>query len=162
MKSVRLILDNVRSAHNVGSIFRTADAAGVERLYLCGITPAPVDRFQRINQEIKKTSLGATDTVAWEQLGDGTDRATDKILALVKDLREKGYAIVAVEQHTEAIKLFDFSAPGKVAYILGAEVEGVQPEVLSCVDYKVEIPMAGEKESLNVSVVAGIILFQKS
>jgi len=161
MKSVRLILDNIRSAHNVGSIFRTADAAGVERIYLCGITPTPTDRFLRVNPEIKKTSLGATEMVAWEHVGDSSDVATEKILALIGELKRSGFIVVAVEQHAAATQLFNFTAPEKVAYIFGAEVEGVQPEVLEQADVKVEIPMAGRKESLNVSVVAGIVLFQK-
>lgn len=161
MKSVRLILDNVRSAHNVGSIFRTADAAGVELIYLCGITPTPTDRFGRVNAQIKKTALGATEMVAWQQVGDGIDLATVKILTLIEKLKSDGFSIVAVEQHAQAIKLFDFSAPAKVVYIFGAEVEGVQPEVLAQADIKLEIPMVGQKESLNVSVVAGITLFQK-
>ena len=161
MQSVRIILDNIRSAHNVGSIFRTSDGAGVERIYLCGITPAPTDRFGRLNPEIKKTSLGATDTVAWEQVGDGCDLATKKVLALIEELKRQGTTIVAVEQHPEAIELFAFTAPSKVVYILGAEVDGVQAEVLEKADIKLEIPMAGKKESLNVSVAAGIVLFQK-
>lgn len=161
MKETVVILDNIRSAHNVGSIFRTADAAGVERIYLCGITPAPTDRFGRRNAEIKKTSLGAAETVTWEQVGDGTNLATEKMLALIEELKQAGFTIVAVEQCPDSIPLFELKVPEKVAYIFGAEVEGVQPEVLAVADTKVEIPMKGQKESLNVSVTAGIVLFQK-
>lgn len=161
MQSVRLILDNIRSAHNVGSIFRTADAAGVERIYLCGITPTPTDRFGRIHPEIKKTSLGATSSVTWEQVGDGSTLETEKILALIAELKRDGFTIVAVEQHPNSLELFTFTAPQKVAYIFGAEVEGVQPKVLDVADVILELPMAGQKESLNVSVTAGIVLFQK-
>lgn len=161
MQETVVILDNIRSAHNVGSMFRTADGAGVSKLYLVGITPAPTDRFGRVQPEIKKTSLGATESVAWEKVGSGGDTAGDEAKGLIARLKADGFTVVAVEQSPKAISFHDFTRPEKVAYILGAEVEGVQPALLNAVDQIIEIPMHGQKESLNVSVTAGIILFQK-
>ncbi len=160
MKEVVVILDNVRSAHNVGSIFRTSDAAGVKKIYLVGITPAPVDRFGRVQPEIKKTSLGATESVAWEKVGEGTDVATDEAYSLVNNLKDEGYEAVVVEQVPNSISLADYKLADKTVYIFGAEVEGVQPELIAAADQALEIPMLGEKESLNVSVTAGIVLFK--
>lgn len=160
MSEVIVILDNIRSTHNVGSIFRTCDAAGVQKLYLLGITPAPIDRFGRTHPEIAKTSLGATESVTWEKVGDGEGTATKEGLALLEQLHHDGYRIVAIEQAPDSVSLHDFSRPEKVAYIFGAEVEGVQSEILNTTDTILEIPMYGQKESLNVSVTVGIILFQ--
>lgn len=160
-KDVIVILDNVRSAHNVGSIFRTSDAAGVTKLFLCGITPTPTDRFGRPQPEIEKTALGATHTVPWEQIGNGADRATDATITLIHELKNVGYTTVAVEQVKGAISLFDFSVPARTVYIFGAEVEGVDPRVVATADMALEIPMRGHKESLNISVAVGIVLFQQ-
>jgi tRNA G18 (ribose-2'-O)-methylase SpoU len=156
-----VILDAIRSAHNVGSIFRTADAAGVEKLYLCGPTPDPVDRFGRIQKEIAKTSLGASAQLAWEHVGTIDNRATEEMLLLIEQLKSDGYTIVAVEQAKRSVNLYDFTVPEKVVYIFGAEVEGVQSALLKVVDVVLELPMAGMKESLNVSVTAGIVLYQQ-
>lgn len=150
-----MALDNVRSAHNVGSIFRTSDGAGVDKIYLVGYTPAPVDRFGRAQPEIVKTSLGASDTVAWEQLNSEAARAE------LARLKEDGWQIVAIEQTAHSISLHEFTATDKVVYIFGNEIDGVSKELLSLADAVVEIPMHGQKESLNVSVSVGIILFQK-
>jgi 23S rRNA (guanosine2251-2'-O)-methyltransferase len=148
-----LILDNIRSAHNVGSIFRTADGAGVSKIYLLGTTPAPRDRFGREVAEIKKTSLGASEFVPWEQVGN------EDVPKLIDKLRQDDVSIVAVEQTDKSVPLDNFSRPDKVAYVLGNEVEGVGEVWLSAAGQIVEIPMKGQKESLNVSVTAGIILF---
>jgi len=149
-----VILDNIRSAYNVGSIFRTADGAGVKKIYLLGYTPTPVDRFGRQQPEIMKTSLGASGEVEWEHV-DNVD--TKDLLAR---LRQDGFAIAAIEQTEDSINLDDFSVPEKVCYIFGNEVDGVSKELLTQVDKVVEIPMLGTKESLNVSVAAGIVLFK--
>lgn len=146
-----VILHNIRSAHNVGSVFRTADGAGVAKVYLTGYTPAPVDRFGRENAEIEKTSLGATETVPYE--------AGESIEKIVRELKGKGVAIVAVEQTERAVDYRTLKLDGDVAYIFGNEVTGVEAEVLKEADHHVHVPMAGKKESLNVSVCAGIILF---
>lgn len=148
-----VILDNVRSAHNVGSIFRTADGAGIEKIYLLGYTPAPIDRFGRKQPEIAKTSLGAAQEIPWEHI-ENENRAD-----LVKRLKVEGFSIVAVEQDKTSVKLADFSLSGPVCFILGNEVEGVNKELLNLADQIVEIPMNGTKESLNVSVAAGVVLF---
>lgn len=147
-----VILENIRSAHNVGSIFRTADGAGVEKIYLLGYTPTPIDRFGRTQSEIKKTSLGASETIEWEHI-------TESYTELIKKLQTEGYEIVAVEQNANARTLSGFSVPENVAYIFGNEVDGVSSELLSQADTIVEIPMLGQKESLNVSVAAGIVLY---
>lgn len=148
-----VILHNIRSAHNVGSVFRTADGAGVARIYLTGYTPRPVDRFGRAQPEIQKTSLGAGEYVTWE--------AADDIAAVIDALKTEGFAIVAVEQNARAVSLHDFKKPPKAAYIFGNETEGIEPAVLDLADTIVEIPMQGRKESLNVAVAAGIALFSR-
>jgi 23S rRNA (guanosine2251-2'-O)-methyltransferase len=153
-KQTTLILDNIRSAHNVGSIFRTADGAGVDKIYLIGTTPAPRDRFGREVAEIKKTSLGAFEFVPWEQVSN------EDLPQLIDQLRQDDISIVAVEQTDKSILLDSFSRPDNVAYILGNEIDGVGKEWLQAADSVVEIPMKGQKESLNVSVTAGIILFK--
>jgi tRNA G18 (ribose-2'-O)-methylase SpoU len=154
-KDVIVILENVRSALNVGSIFRTADGAGVGRILLLGYTPAPIDRFGRVQPRIAKTSLGASESVPWEKI-ESTREAHDAILRLKAD----GYAIIAIEQVTGALSLSDFEPPQRVAYIFGNEVAGVSHELLALCDRAVEIPMRGKKESLNVAVCAGIILYR--
>lgn len=148
-----VILEDIRSAHNVGAIFRTADAVGVSTLYLAGYTPAPVDRFGRPVSEVCKTALGATDTVAWEQVVSS--------VALVNALQAKGVYVVAVEQTATATDIYAYQPPLDVpaAYVFGNEITGVSPEVLQAVDAVVQVPMRGKKESLNVSVTVGIILF---
>lgn len=148
-----LILDNIRSAHNVGSIFRTADGAGVEKIYLYGYTPAPVDRFGREQAEIKKTSLGAANFVEWETVSEQYE------VTLAEKLKLAGYEIIVVEQVSGAVEIGDWKQPEKVAYVLGNEVDGVSEEWLTLCDQVIEIKMLGEKESLNVSVTAGIVLF---
>lgn len=151
-----VILDNIRSAHNVGSIFRTSDGAGVCRILLCGYTPAPIDRFGRTQPEIAKTSLGACDVIPWEQHEDLAE-ALSRIAQLQKD----GFTLAAVEQTANAVSLYDFKVPQKIAYIFGNEVDGVSKGFLEACDTHVEIKMLGTKESLNVSVTAGIVLFHK-
>lgn len=147
----RLILDNIRSVHNVGSIFRTADAAGVSKIYLIGVTPTPVDRFGRERKDLAKVALGAEKTVPWEHGEDS--------LEMINALKKDGVKVVAVEQSPNSVSLYNFKSAEKVAYVLGSETDGLSSEVLEASDEVVEIPMKGEKESLNVSVVAGIILF---
>jgi tRNA G18 (ribose-2'-O)-methylase SpoU len=147
----RLILDNIRSVHNVGSIFRTADAAGVSKIYLAGVTPAPIDRFGRARKDFAKVSLGAEKSVPWEQVKNVSE--------VIEELKKEAVKVVAVEQSSNSVSLYDFKPAEKVAYVLGSETEGLSADVLEVCDEIVEIPMKGEKESLNVSVTAGIILF---
>jgi 23S rRNA (guanosine2251-2'-O)-methyltransferase len=144
-----VILEDIRSAHNVGSIFRTADAAGVEKILLTGTTPDPIDRFGRVVKEIAKTSLGASTMVPWEHVS---------IEGAIQQLREQGAYIVAVELTPQSVSLYDFIPPGPVAYIFGNEVSGVSSYALTAADACLEIPMLGQKESLNVGVTAGVVL----
>ena len=143
-----VVLDNVRSMHNVGSIFRTADAFLLEAIYLCGYTPRPPHR------DIQKTALGATETVVWQYL----ETAQDAIIIL----KEKGYTLLAAEQSDNSLMLTDtnFSIGEKLAVIFGNEVEGVQQELIDQCNACLEIPQMGTKHSLNVSVAAGIVLWK--
>lgn len=150
-----VILDNIRSLHNVGSIFRTADGAGVEKLYLCGITPSPLNRFKEVVPEIAKTALGAEASVAWEK--------ADDTLATIKKLKKDGFTIVALEQDKRSIPYTSFRVDSekahRLALVLGPEVEGLSKAVLDKCDTIIEIPMHGMKESLNVSVAFGVVAF---
>jgi 23S rRNA (guanosine2251-2'-O)-methyltransferase len=151
MKTVAVLLHNIRSTHNVGSIFRTADAAGVSRVFLSGITPRPIDRFGRPQKEIAKTALGAEGFLPWEYRKDPS--------AIIKQLRADGWTIVGIEQDARAIPLKDFRASDKTLFIVGNEVLGLSPELRARCDSLVEIPMRGKKESLNVAVATGVVLF---
>ncbi|MBL7735178.1 MAG: RNA methyltransferase [Chitinophagaceae bacterium] len=141
-------LDNIRSMHNVGSVFRTADAFLAQGICLCGFTPRPPHR------DIQKTALGATETVEWKYFAT--------TLEAVSDLKKQGYAVFAVEQVEKSIPLQEFSlkAPGKLAVIFGNEVSGVDQEILELCDGCIEIPQWGMKHSLNISVAAGIVLWE--
>lgn len=145
-----LILHNIRSAYNVGSIFRTADAAGVKKVYLTGYTPGPVDRFGRKRNSIQKVALGAEETVEWEE---------GRIYEVIEKLKEDDVEIVAVEQDKRSILFSDFKQRGSTAFIFGNEVGGIEEEICGACSRILEIPMKGKKESLNVSVAVGIILF---
>lgn len=148
---VAVLLHNIRSTHNVGSIFRTADASGASRLYLSGYTPTPTDRFGRAQKDIAKTALGAERSVPWE-------RHTSPMRLLSK-LKKEGWNIVGVEQDARARDYRRFTVKGKTVFVFGNEVLGISKELRKKCDALIEIPMYGEKESLNVSVAAGIILF---
>ncbi|MCA9367004.1 TrmH family RNA methyltransferase [Candidatus Kaiserbacteria bacterium] len=150
----QLLLENIRSAHNVGSIFRTADGAGVSKLFLSGYTPAPTDRFARVQPEIRKTSLGASEYISWEKVGEDTG-------AFLREQKRAGVTVVALEQTATAIPLREFVVPEQVLYVVGNEVDGVSKAVLDEADVIVEIPMLGQKESLNVSVATGILLYHE-
>jgi tRNA G18 (ribose-2'-O)-methylase SpoU len=151
-KQISLILHNIRSSENVGSMFRTGDAAGITRIYLTGYTPAPLDRFKRKNSKLAKAALGAEETVSWERSED--------VMGLIQKLKGEGVAVFAVEQDARSASYEEATIPGKVAFVMGNEVEGVPKNILDACDGILEIPMRGEKESLNVSVAAGIILFR--
>lgn len=152
MKEVAVLLHNIRSSHNVGSIFRTADAAGVKKVYLSGYTPRPVDRFGREQKEIAKTALGAERFLTWEYAPDAKN--------IIDRLKREGWTIVAVEQDERSKDYRSFDAHEKTLFIFGNEVRGLSPQLIRRCDSVLEIPMAGKKESLNISVSAGIILFQ--
>lgn len=146
------VLHQIRSLHNVGSIFRTADGAGFQKIYLCGITPIPCDVWGKTRQEIAKVSLGAEKAVAWEKAKSAK--------AVIRKLKKEGFLIVALEQrkNSEPYGLFH-PRRGKIALVLGNEISGIPPSILREADHIVEIPMRGKKESLNVSVAFGIIAF---
>ncbi len=149
----QVILHDIRSHYNVGAIFRTADGAGCEKIYLSGLTPSPVDRFGRPVPEIHKTALGAEKIIPWEK--------TESIIELIKKLQSEGVTVIAVEQAENSLSLDSFVVPPSVAYIMGSETDGLAKEILDLVDVIVEIPMLGEKESLNVSVATGIMLYHR-
>lgn len=143
-----LVLDDIRSALNVGSAFRTADALGIEKIYLCGITAKPPHR------EINKTAIGATASMDWVYC--------DNVETALEDLKKNGYSIAALEQTTNSTALQDlkFGSTTKLALILGNEVNGVSDQALTHVDLAIEIPQFGTKHSFNVSVSAGIALWE--
>jgi tRNA G18 (ribose-2'-O)-methylase SpoU len=145
---VVVVLDNIRSMHNVGSVFRTADAFLLRGIYLCGYTPQPPHR------DIHKTALGATETVEWKYEPATVDA--------VKQLKQNGYRVFAVEQVQNSIPLnrFDMNQHQPVAVVFGNEVSGVEEEVLKLCDGSIEIPQLGMKHSLNISVAAGIVLWE--
>ena len=151
MREVAVLLHNIRSAHNVGSIFRTADAAGVSKIFLSGYTPAPIDRFGYGRKDIAKVALGAENSVPWDYQKNP--------YAIVADLQSEKWKIVGVEQDVRAMDYRKFRPKGRVLYLLGNEVRGISPGLRKKCDVLIEIPMHGKKESLNVAVAAGIILF---
>jgi len=142
-----LILDNVRSLNNVGSVFRCSDAFRIKALYLCGLTGTPP------NKEIEKTALGATQSVAWQHV--------ETTAAAVSQLKSEGYLVYAIEQVENSIMLQNFSSSTKkVALVFGNEVYGVEQEVIDLCDGAIEIPQYGTKHSLNIAVSAGIVLWE--
>ena len=144
---VIVVLDNIRSLHNIGSVFRTSDAFLIEKIYLCGITAKPP------HKEIHKTALGATETVDWEYASD--------TLTLIKKLQKDKVIVASIEQADESILLPDFKIKSnkKYAVVFGNEVKGVQQEVVSASDNCIEIPQFGTKHSLNISVSCGVVLW---
>lgn len=158
---ISIILNNIRSIHNVGSIFRTADAGGAEKIYLCGITPSPVDRFKKPRQQFTKVSLGAENYLKWEQIGSTGSPQADSTTKVINKLKKDGYKIFAIEQSKKSIPYHKLKVKSteKIALILGEEVSGLPESILKRVDKILEIPMLGKKESLNVSVAFGIVLF---
>lgn len=147
-----VILHNIRSVYNVGAIFRTADAVGVSKIYLTGYTSTPVDRFGRERKDVAKSALGAQKSVAWEYV--------KSVGSVIKKLKKEEFEIVAVEQSEQSIDYKKIKPKQKTAFLFGNEVLGVSKQLLSKCDKIIEIPMRGEKESLNVSISAGIILFR--
>ncbi len=147
-----VLLHNVRSAHNVGSIFRTADAAGVSCVLLSGYTPAPLDRFGRPNKMLAKTALGAETYLRWEHRATPTH--------FIKKYKSEGWQVVGVEQDERATYHRSFAPREKTLFVFGNEVRGLSPALRASCDALIEIPMRGRKESLNVAVTAGIVLFE--
>jgi 23S rRNA (guanosine2251-2'-O)-methyltransferase len=151
---VRLILDNIRSVHNVGSIFRTADTLGISHIYCIGTTPVPLDRFGRERSDFSKVSLGAEDSVKWEHV------AEEDSASLLKRLKKEGFELAALEQSPDSVDYKSVKVKKNTAIILGNEVDGVSKKLLKSADVIAEIPLKGEKESLNVSVAAAVFLYR--
>jgi tRNA G18 (ribose-2'-O)-methylase SpoU len=149
-----LILNDIRSVENVGAIFRTADAAGIDKIYLTGYTPCPLDRFGRKRGDLAKSALGAEEFVKWEQ--------KKNILPLLAKLKKEKYLIIGIEQDKKSIdyKKLKVTSHKLKAFIVGTEVTGISKNILKKCDVIAEIPMRGKKESLNVSVATGIALFR--
>lgn len=145
---ITIVLDNIRSMNNVGSVFRTADAMNIEQILLCGLTPTPPHR------EIQKTALGATESVQWTQYAS--------VEAALQQLKKEGYKIVGIEQVHDSQPLGQTSIDPsqKIALIFGNEVAGVSDEALALCDYCIEIPQYGSKHSLNIAVSTGIVLWE--
>lgn len=144
-REIVVILDNIRSANNVGAMFRSSDGAGVSHVYVCGITATPG------HKKVAKTALGAEEVISWSHYPD--------ILAAVADARSKGYTICAIEGGQNALSLFDTDLPEKIAIVMGSEYAGVDPDVLDEADVIVALPMRGIKQSLNVAVAFGIVCY---
>lgn len=150
-----IVLHDIRSSHNVGSIFRTADAVGCTKIYLCGITPAPVDRFGRKNSDIAKVALGAEDWIPWEHVVSAS--------RLIDRLKKQGNTILALEQDATSVPYTKVHIPStqwkSTVLILGNEVKGLSKALIKRAGTIIEIPMHGKKESLNVAVAFGIVSF---
>lgn len=146
--NIIIVLDNIRSMHNVGSVFRTSDAFAIEKLILCGITARPPHR------DIEKSALGATESVTWEY--------QENTLEAINKLKKEGYTILSIEQaeHSRSLEEYTFSKDKKYVIIFGNEVDGVNQEVINHSDACIEIPQFGTKHSFNVSVTAGIVMWQ--
>ncbi len=151
-RRIYIIIDNIRSKQNVGSIFRTADALRVSKIYLCGTTPCPLDRFGREVGEISKTALGAEKNIKWEY-----SKTTNSV---INKLKKDGVKIVAIEQAKNSVDYKKVKIKDNVAFVLGNEVNGINKNTLKLCDVVAEIPMKGGKESLNVSVACGVALFR--
>ena len=147
-----LVIHNVRSVTNVGAMFRTADAAGIDKIYLTGYTPSPLDRFGRIRRDMAKSALGAEKFVSWKY--------KKNLPSLLDKFRREKYLIVGIEQAKNSVDYKKVKLREKNAFILGAEVSGIPQNILKKCDIIAEIPMRGKKESLNVSVACGVVLFR--
>ena len=147
-----VVLDNIRSVYNVGSIFRTSDALGINKIYLCGTTPTPIDRFGRARKDLAKVALGAEKDILWEYYTDTKE--------IIKKIKKEGFQIIAVEQDKKSVDFKKIKVKYPVAIVMGNEVEGIDKKTLILSDVIAEIPMLGNKESLNVSVSFGIVGYQ--
>ena len=146
-----VIFHNIRSVENVGAMFRTADAAGLNKIYLTGYTPTPLDRFGRKRKDLAKSALGAEDFMSWEH--------KKSILPLLSKLKKENFLIIGLEQAKNSLSYRKVKLHRRNAFIVGAEVTGIPENVLKKCDIIAEIPMRGKKESLNVSVALGVFLF---
>lgn len=151
-KEVYVLLHNIRSTHNVGSIFRTSDALGISKIFLSGYTPTPLDKFGKPRKDIAKVALGAEKSISWEYIKN--------IKKLIEKLKNERYKVVALEQSKNSVDYKKVKIKNKILFIVGNEVSGVEKNILELCDIVAEIPMGGGKESLNVSVAFGVGLFR--
>ena len=151
-KEVNVMLLDIRSVYNVGAIFRTADALGIGRIFLAGITPAPLDRFGRVRKDLAKSALGAEKSVAWEQVANA--------ISTIRKMKKEGFEIIAIEQAENSVDYKKVKINKPTLFIVGNEVGGIPKNVLKECDVVAEISMVGKKESLNVSVSFGVALFR--
>ena len=147
-----LIIHNIRSVHNVGALFRTADAVGIDAIILSGYSPTPLDRFGRVRSDMAKSALGAEQSVPWE--------TSEHIIETIKDLKSNGYTVIGLEQDPRSVDYKTIPKTPNMVFIIGTETTGMESELLDLCDTIAEIPMHGSKESLNVSVSAGVLLYR--
>lgn len=147
-----LVLNNIRSVFNVGSLFRTADAVGITKIIISGFTPSPIDRFGRTRSDLAKSALGAEQVVLWEQVPD--------IFDCLNAYKQAGYQVIGLEQVPHSVDYKQVTPAEKIVFILGTETLGMSTELIDQCDIIAEIPMRGMKESLNVSVAAGVLLYR--
>ena len=146
-----LILHDIRSVYNVGALFRTADAVGITKIVLSGYSPTPIDRFGRARSDFAKCALGSEKTVSWEYVKTPYTK--------IKKLKAESFVVVGLEQDARSIDYKKIKKTGKMVFVLGTETTGISQKLLSLCDTVAEIPMKGMKESLNVSVAGGILLY---
>lgn len=147
-----LVLHNIRSVYNIGALFRTADAAGITKIILSGYSPTPLDRFGRIRDDVAKASLGAEQSVPWNYVTSPT--------GTIKKLKQHGYVVVGLEQDARSVNYKKIKKTHSMVFVLGTETIGMTKSMRDLCDIIAEIPMQGSKESLNVSVAAGIFLYR--
>lgn len=150
--NIVMVIHDIRSAHNVGALFRTADAVGVTGIILSGFSPLPIDRFGRNRPDIEKAALGAEKNIPWEHVSSVTDA--------LAELRDAGYVIIGLEQDPRAIDYKQVARHEKMVFVVGTETVGMSQSLRDACDVLCEIPMKGMKESLNVSVATGILLYR--
>ena len=151
-KEYILVLHDIRSVYNVGALFRTADAVGITKIILSGYSPTPIDRFGRERIDFAKSALGSEKTIPWEYIAAPFEK--------IKELKQEGFVTVGLEQDARSVDYKSIEKEDKMVFILGTETTGMIPELLDLCDIIAEIPMQGMKESLNVSVAAGILLYR--
>ncbi|MFA7216553.1 MAG: TrmH family RNA methyltransferase [Candidatus Paceibacterota bacterium] len=151
-KEVFVLLHNIRSIHNVGSIFRTSNALGINKIYLSGFTPTPLDRFNKKRKDFAKVSLGSENEINWEYV--------EKPTKLLKELKKQNFQIIGLEQFKKSKDYKKIKTKFPVIFLVGNEVEGIDKKMLGICDVVAEIPMKGKKESLNVSIAFGVGLFR--
>ncbi len=150
--TICVLLHNIRSTHNVGSIFRTSDALGVNKIYLSGYTPTLLDRFDRPRKDVAKVALGAEKTIEWEYIKDPKQ--------IIQKLKKDSFQIIGLEQSEKSVDYKKIKVKYPMLFVVGNEVDGMESDIIDMCDVVAEIPMMGDKESLNVSVAFGVGLFR--